>query len=327
MTYDLAIIGGGIQGAACAQAATARGYSVLVLEQYDKPGLATSQKSSKLIHGGLRYLESFQFRLVRECLRERQILLKNAPHLVKLTPFYIPVYSHTRRPPWLIRLGLTLYYLFGGKRFKSIPKQQWHQLDHLNTKYLRAVFQYYDAQTDDQKLTESVMLSAQSLGADIFYQAHFIQANCDNDICRISYKHDHHTHEVKARLLINASGPWVNGVLDKVYPSTSQLQTELVLGSHIIVEGQQQGGVYYLETPQDQRAVFVMPWQGNTLIGTTERHYKGDLHNIVPPKEDIDYLLAVYNYYFTPLLRHCHVIDAFAGVRVLPSSQHRAFFR
>jgi len=327
MIYDLTIIGGGIQGAACAQAAAARGYSVLVLEQYDKPGQATSQKSSKLIHGGLRYLETYQFRLVRECLRERQILLENAPHLVKLTPFYIPVYSHTSRPPWLIRLGLTLYCLFGGKGFKTIPKEEWHKLDGLNTRHLRAVFQYYDGQTDDQKLTESVMLSAQSLGAKIVYQAQFLQASCDREVCHISYKHEHHTHEVEARLLINASGPWVNEVLDKVYPRASQLQTELVLGSHIIVEGQLQHGMYYLETPQDERAVFVMPWQGKIMIGTTERHYKGDLHTIVAPKEDIDYLLAVYNYYFSPLLLHSNVIDSFAGVRVLPSSKHRAFFR
>ena len=324
--YDLAIIGGGIQGAACAQAAAARGYSVILLEQYDKPGQATSKKSSKLIHGGLRYLESYQFRLVRECLRERQILLENAPHLVKLTPFYIPVYGFTCRPVWLIRLGLTLYYFLGGKRFKSIPKSQWKNLDELNTKYLRAVFQYYDAQTDDQKLTESVMLSAQSLGAEVCYQAHFLQATYD-DMCNISYQQNDKTHEIQARLLINASGPWVNDVLKKIYPTPSQLPIDLVLGSHIIVKRQLEHGMYYLETPQDSRAVFVMPWQGNTMIGTTERHYKGDLHTIIPPKEDIDYLLAVYNYYFTPLLRHCDVIDSFAGVRVLPSSKHRLFFR
>ncbi len=327
MIYDLAIIGGGIQGAACAQAAAARGYSVLVLEQYDKPGMATSRKSSKLIHGGLRYLESFQFRLVRECLRERQILLENAPHLVKLTPFYIPVYSFTQRPAWMIRLGLTLYYFFGGKGYKSISKKEWKNLDGLNTRHLRAVFQYYDGQTDDQKLTESVMLSAQSLGAEVCYQAQFLHCECDQDMCHISYKLGSQSHEIQARLLINVAGPWVNDVLNKVYPTPSQLPIDLVLGSHIIVKGQPQKGMYYLETPQDERAVFVMPWQGNTLIGTTEQQYTGDLHTIVAPKEDINYLLAVYNYYFSPLLRHCHVIDSFAGVRVLPRSKHSIFFR
>lgn len=327
MIYDLAIVGAGIQGAACAQAAAARGYSVIVLEQYDKPGQATSRTSSKLIHGGLRYLESYQFHLVRECLQERQILLENAPHLVKLTPFYIPIYAHTSRPTWMIRLGLTLYYLFGGKGYKSIPRSQWENLDGLNTKYLRAVFQYYDGQTDDQKLTESVMLSAQSLGAEVCYQARFLKSECTDDLCHIKYKQGEQTHQIQSRLLINAAGPWVNAVLNKVFPTPSQLPIDLVLGSHIIVKGQLQQGMYYLETPQDERAVFVMPWQGNILIGTTERQYKGNLHHITAPQKDIDYLLAVYNYYFSPLLLHSDVIESFAGVRVLPMSKGKIFFR
>ena len=165
--YDIAIIGGGIHGAACAQAAVEKGYTVLVLEQYEKPGLGTSSKSSKLIHGGLRYLESGQFKLVRECLQERKHLLKSAGSLVRLVPFYIPVYANSSRPPWLIRLGLMIYTLFSGMTFKSIPTNQWQHLDGLKTEGLKKVFQYYDAQTDDQQLTEHVMSQAIKLGAKL----------------------------------------------------------------------------------------------------------------------------------------------------------------
>ena len=169
-SYDLVIIGGGIHGAGIAQAAAARGLSVMVLEQ---SGIAsgTSSRSSKLIHGGLRYLESGQFALVRECLHERTLLLKLAPQLVKLKSFYIPVYRDTTRRPWLLHLGLSLYALLGGLhpavRFCRVPQSRWRNLDGLDTAQLEAVFQYNDAQTDDAALTRAVMRSAQQLGAQL----------------------------------------------------------------------------------------------------------------------------------------------------------------
>jgi len=150
--------------------------------------MGTSCKSSKLIHGGLRYLESGQFVLVKECLQERQRLLKNAPELVKLIPFYIPVYRNSSRPGWMIWLGLSIYTLFSLKPFKSIPKKQWPLLDNIKTKNLSHVFKYFDAQTDDQLLTQSVAKSAQSYGAELIYNANFISSNYHNKLHLINYE-------------------------------------------------------------------------------------------------------------------------------------------
>jgi glycerol-3-phosphate dehydrogenase len=191
MTYDIVIIGGGIHGVGVAQAAAAAGYSALVLEQ---TGLAsgTSSKSSKLIHGGLRNLESGQWRLVRESLREREVLLRVAPELVRLVPFYIPVYRHTRRPAWQIGTGLSLYALLGGlhenNRFSDMARSGWAQLDGLDTRDLQHVFRYYDAQTDDAALTRAVMHSAESLGAQLHCPASFTGAEYTGNGWRVDYR-------------------------------------------------------------------------------------------------------------------------------------------
>ena len=159
-SHDIVVIGGGIHGAGVVQAAAAAGYRTLLLE---KEGLAhgTSSRSSKLIHGGLRYLETLQFSLVQESLGERAILLRIAPHLVRLIPFYVPVYRGTLRRPWQIRIGLSLYALLGGLRkeslFRSVPKDQWTDLDGLDPSGLQSIFQYWDAQTDDAELTRGVV--------------------------------------------------------------------------------------------------------------------------------------------------------------------------
>lgn len=324
--HDLIVIGGGIHGAAVAQAATERGLKVLVLEQYAQPGMATSSKSSKLIHGGLRYLESGQFKLVRECLEERRYLLDTWPDLVRLVPFHIPVYTHTSRRPWLIRLGLALYSLFSGKSFRSIRRAQWPQLDGLKTADLQNVFQYFDAQTDDKRLTQRIMETAISKGATCITGAHFESANCNETGCEVQYIREGINYSASGKLLINCAGPWVNDVLDRIQPPPDKRDMELVLGTHIVVPGKLEQGMYYLEAPQDKRAVFVMPWKDNTLIGTTESPAT-EPYNPAPPDADIEYLLTVYNHYFNRQLVRSHVLDAFAGLRVLPASSGHAFSR
>lgn len=324
--HDLIVIGGGIHGAAVAQAASERGLNVLVLEQYAQPGMATSSKSSKLIHGGLRYLESGQFKLVRECLAERRYLLETYPDLVRLVPFHIPVYTHTSRRPWKIRLGLALYSVFSRKLFRSIGRDQWPQLDGLKADGLQTVFQYYDAQTDDKKLTQRVMIDAINKGAELITGAHFESATCTDDGCEVQYRREGQTHTVHCKLLINCAGPWVNEVLNRIRPYPTQRDIDLVLGTHVVVPGKLEHGMYYLEAPQDQRAVFVMPWKDNTLIGTTERHIK-EPHNPSPPENDITYLLDVHNHYFQRQLIRSSVLDAFAGIRVLPACNGGVFFR
>lgn len=331
-SYDVVVIGGGIHGAGAAQAAAASGYSVLVLEQN---GIATgtSCKSSKLIHGGLRYLESGQFNLVRECLHERTLLLKLAPDLVKLTPFYIPVYPETTRRPWQIRSGLSIYAALGGliedARFKLIPKHRWDSLDGLCTLGLERVFCYYDAQTDDAALTRAVMHSAQSLGTVLEMPAELIAATRTEDGYAIQYRKNDQEHECRAKFVINASGPWANHVLKRITPNIHRLDVDLVQGTHIILEGRLSQGIYYIEAQQDKRAVFVIPWKDKIMVGTTETIYTGDPANVAPHPEEIDYLCQVLAHYF-PHYRTTTPDDiesAFAGLRVLPRTAGTAFTR
>jgi glycerol-3-phosphate dehydrogenase len=327
MKYDIVMIGAGIHGAAVAQAAGAAGYRSLVLEQYPQAATGSSSKSSKLIHGGLRYLESRQLHLVRECLAERKYLLGNAPHLVHMRHFHIPVYQDTRRRPWQIRLGLGLYALLGGKGFCQIPPDQWHQLDGLRTKGLDKVFRYHDAQTDDTRLTRAVLASAESLGADIRYRCTVKQVRCSATGCTVFYQADNTVKDVESRVLVNASGPWVNHVLACIQPAPVALPIDLVQGTHLVIPGKLQQGMYYLEAPQDQRAVFVTPWKDNILLGTTETLYTGDPARVEPLEEEIRYLLDVYNHYFEKTVENSQVTAAFAGLRVLPRSQDAAFHR
>lgn len=327
MPYDLVVIGAGIHGAAVAQTAAAAGYHTLVLEQYDQAALATSSKSSKLVHGGLRYLESGQISLVRECLRERKRLLKNAPHLVHLTPFHIPIYTDTQRRPWKIRLGLSLYALLGGKAFKQLAKSEWSELDGLRRNGLQTVLQYYDGQTDDAKLTRAVLSSAQSLGAEVRFACSFERATYHPKWCNIICRDQGASQDIRARTLVNASGAWVNGVLGRIEPAPETLAIDLVQGTHLVIPGRLQRGMYYLEAPQDQRAIFVMPWRENVLLGTTESLFSGDPSAVQPLETEISYLLTVYNHYFENTLERSQIIDAFAGLRVLPKSEGTAFKR
>jgi glycerol-3-phosphate dehydrogenase len=176
---DVLVVGGGIHGAGCAQAAAAAGHSVLLLEQRALAA-GSSSRSSKLIHGGLRYLESGQWRLVRESLHERTTLLRLAPDLVKLRQFHIPLYGDTRRRGWQLRVGLTLYAALAGfdrsAGFGTVPRRLWGELDGLQSRGLRQVYWYHDAQTDDRLLTEAVVRSAQSLGAELRMPAQLVGA-------------------------------------------------------------------------------------------------------------------------------------------------------
>ena len=327
MDYDIVIIGAGIHGCAVAQAAAASGYRTLLLEQAAQAASATSSRSSKLIHGGLRYLESVQFRLVRECLRERALLLANAPHLVQLQPFHIPIYRTTRRRPWQIRLGLSLYALLGGKGFRRVAASQWDNLDSISTRELQAVYRYHDAQTDDRQLTRAVLASALTLGARVEFNSTVSQANCSGSRCTIQYRSAGGKQQVSASTLVNATGPWVNRTLELVTPAPSQLSIDLVQGTHLLLPGKLRQGMYYLEAPQDQRAVFAMPWENHTLLGTTETLFRGEPESVVPLQAEIDYLLEVYNHYFETDLGPADVLEAFAGVRVLPRSDKNSFYR
>ena len=323
--YDVVVIGAGIQGAGVAQAAAACGYKTLVIEKFSQAGLGTSCKSSKLIHGGLRYLESGQFKLVRECLNERKRLLKNAPRLVKLIAFYIPVYTHSTRPAWKIWLGLIIYSLFSLKKFSIINKKEWGSLDGLNLNNLQYVYKYYDAQTDDKKLTQAVIESANKLGAHTLYNANFIKSVTQDKKHHLTYTRNQRNYLVTCDCIVNCTGPWVDSTQEKIKPILKTPSIELISGTHIILDSPAKKGVYYIEAT-DRRAVFVMPWkEQQTLIGTTERAYSGNVDNIMPTESEKRYLLETYNRHFKEQLTTDNIIDSFAGLRVLPESTQSTF--
>jgi len=329
VSYDLLIIGGGIHGAGIAQAGAAAGQRVLLLEQ---TALAhgTSSRSSKLIHGGLRYLESGQLRLVYESLRERAILLRVAPALVRLVPFHIPIYADTRRRAWQIGMGLSAYAALAGfsraSRFARLPRAQWAALDGLNTTGLQEVFRYHDAQTDDAALTRAVMASAQALGAELALPARFVGARIDAAGCSVQYRQGEQHLECRARVLVNASGAWAEQVLTQITPTPATPAIERVRGSHIVLPGRLPHGVYYLEAPADRRAVFAMPYGENTLVGTTETVHTGSADAVQATPAECAYLSAVAGHYFAHW-RGVEPLASFAGLRVLPAASGRAFSR
>jgi glycerol-3-phosphate dehydrogenase len=268
--YDLVVVGAGIHGAGVAQAAAVKGHSALVIEKREAAGLETSSASSKLIHGGLRYLETAQFRLVYECLREQRLLLRNAPHLVRRSAFYIPVYRDSQRHPAWIYLGLHCYRLLSGWRredaIRTVPRDQWPQLG-IRQENLRAVFRYFDAQTDDQQLTRAVLQSAEKLGAQVRFQCAITRATKADGLYELTLTDG---SLIRCRTLVNAAGPWANAVAAVL--AAPQQPLDWVQGVHLVLERPSPASCFYLESPRDKRAVFVLPWKGKTLVGTTSAY-------------------------------------------------------
>ncbi|HDP89514.1 MAG TPA: FAD-dependent oxidoreductase, partial [Thioalkalivibrio sp.] len=328
MSDDLIVIGGGIHGVATAFEATRRGWRVRLIEQYPRLAQGTSSRSSKLIHGGLRYLEQGQWRLVRESLQARRRLLRLAPELVELTDFHIPVFADSRRGALTIRAGLSLYALLGGlhadNRFCRLPRRAWSRLDGLHTAGLEAVFRYRDGRTDDAALTRALMHAACDRGAQLqlgetVRQVHLHRDGVEVETDRAGYR---------AAAVVNATGPWIDQLLARVEPAQPLPAIERVAGTHIVVPGRLRRGIYYVEAPRDARAVFVMPWRGQVMIGTTERVHCGDPAAVAPTDQEIDYLRETGAHYFDT--RHVdtqQIIDAFAGLRVLPRADDSPFGR
>jgi len=330
--FDVAVIGAGIHGTGVAQAAAAAGHSVLLLEQ-TAVAAGSSSRSSKLIHGGLRYLETGQFGLVRESLRERGLMLRLAPGLVRVQRFYIPVYAHTRRRPWQLRLGLSLYALLASlrpeSRFGTVPRSEWATLDGLDTAGLQAVFWYQDGQTDDRALTRAVQQSALQLGAQLRCPARFESARLEEDGVVLRYAQGETSIESHARVLVNAAGPWADRLARLITPAINVPALECVQGTHLVLPGTVERGIYYLESPHDGRAVFVIPWKGHVMVGTTETRYEGDPALVAPTPAETHYLLGVLKHYFPRwrAMAESDLIQSFAGLRVLPAGPDRAFSR
>ncbi len=322
--YDVLIIGGGIYGCGVAQACSAAGYKTILVEK-NKLASGTSSQSTKLIHGGLRYLEQFNLKLVYEALNERELLLKNAPELVSREWFYIPVYSTGRRPAWFIACGLFLYYLLsaGRSRFKWLSAKDWpFVIAGLNQKKLTAVLAYEDVATDDAALTRAVAASAKTLGCEIHEQLSVEAAEFNGTTWQVRLSNG---KTVTAKVLVNAAGPWVNQVSSMLQPQPPTLDINLVQGSHLLLNRECSAFVY--TESLDGRVMFFRPWKGKTLVGTTEVEYQGDPSKVKPQQSEIDDMLETYNFYFTAMAcQQEDILETYCGLRVLPEVEHAAFF-
>jgi glycerol-3-phosphate dehydrogenase len=316
--YDLAIIGGGINGAGIARDAAGRGLRVILLEQSDL-GSGTSQASTKLIHGGLRYLEHGAFRLVREALTEREVLLRTAPHVVRPMRFVLPAVPGPRSP-LLLRLGLLFYDWLGAR--KILPPARGIDLTHhaagqpLMRKYSYG-FEYSDCCVDDSRLVALNALDAAEHGAVIRTRTRVVRAERE-DAWRLILNTQGRRDVVTARIAVNAAGPWVGIVAETVLRMEGRPPVRLAKGSHIVVRKLFDHGCGYIFQNADKRIVFALPFAEDfTLIGTTDENFAGDLESVSPSAEEVLYLCRSANEYFRERVEPEQVVWAFAGVRSL----------
>lgn len=312
--YDVLVIGGGINGVGCALDLAGRGAKVLLVEKGDLAS-ATSSASSKLIHGGLRYLEQYAFGLVRESLVERQRLLNNAPHLVKPLAFYMP-HMRSMRPQWLLRLGLAFYDLFslGGSlpRARAIKFESDQNVNPLNLN-IKSGFRYFDCQADDSRLVLAIAMKARELGAKILTYSELETATYQDNywLCQVNGK------TVSAKTIVNAAGPWVDTLCHKLDIKT-QYGLRLVKGSHIVLPKMYQGNHAYLLQATDNRVVFVTPYaKSYTMIGTTDVAFDGDPSEVKISPTETQYLLNIVNQYFNNRVSEEDIVNTWSGVRSL----------
>ena len=317
--YDLVVVGGGVNGVGIARDAVGRGLSVLLVERNDLAG-ATSSASSKLIHGGLRYLEHSEFRLVRESLNEREVLWAAAPHIVYPLRFVLPVRSGMR-PAWMLRAGLFLYDHIGTRKFlkptRTLRGTRNPALSSLHEQ-IRVAFEYSDCSVDDARLVVTNAIDAQERGARILTGWVLVSALRESDLWRIDIESGQGVRQrVCARALINAAGPWVETVLRQ--SGISHHRTlRLIKGSHMVVPRLYEGAHAYTLQGGDGRVIFVIPYQDDfTLIGTTEESYDGDPIEVAASMNELEYLCHTVAQYFRTSPKVEHVVWRYAGVRPL----------
>jgi glycerol-3-phosphate dehydrogenase len=309
-SFDLLVVGGGINGAAIARDAAGRGLDVLLVEK-DDLAAHTSSASSKLIHGGLRYLEQYEFRLVRESLHERAILLRTAPHIVCPLKFVLPDPAGGR-PFWLLRLGLLLYDLLRGRDELPRSRREKGADPALKPGFARA--SYYDAWVDDSRLVVLNALDAAERGAEIAVGIELISARRDGEAWTAQLSGG---RTVTARTIVNAAGPWVAEVLNQRLGAQSESRVRLVKGSHVLVPRLWDGDhAYILQNEADGRVVFALPYGEQSLVGTTDIPVATPGEAIVSA-EEIAYLCAAANAYFVRQTAPADVIWSYAGVRSL----------
>jgi glycerol-3-phosphate dehydrogenase len=316
--FDLAIVGGGINGTGIARDAAGRGLRVLLVEQNDLAS-GTSSASTKLIHGGLRYLEHGWVRLVREALGEREVMLRMAPHLTRPLRFVLP-HEPGVRPAWMLRFGLFVYDHLGGR--KILPATRTIDLgrDPLGAPLKdrrRLGFEYYDCQTDDSRLVVLNALDAAERGSVIRTRTRCVGAE-RSEVWQLVLEEGGRRDVVSARVLINAAGPWVGIVAESVLGEAPPARLRLDKGSHIVVRRLFEHDCGYVFQTPDGRVVFALPFEDDfTLVGTTDRSFAGDPSAVAPAADEIAYLCAVVKDHFRAVISPPDVVWSFAGVRSL----------
>ena len=318
-SYDLIIIGGGINGAGIARDAAGRGLSVCLVEQ-DDLAAHTSSASTKLIHGGLRYLEHGELRLVREALSERERLLSIAPHIVRPMRFVLP-YVDGLRPRWLLRLGLFVYDNVGGREKLAGSSSSRLAGTSLGAPLREGIvqgFEYSDCWVEDSRLVVLNAMDAAARGASVQTRTRVVAATPQAGGWSVTVE-DRNTgtrRSLQGRMLINATGAWVNRMLE-ICGITPLQRLRLVKGSHLVLRRQYEGEHAYLLQSADRRVLFAIPFEGHTLVGTTDVPFDGDPAHVVIDADERDYLLAVLNRFLRVPATQTDIISTYAGVRPL----------
>jgi len=319
--FDIVVIGGGVNGCGIARDAVGRGFSVLLAEKGDLAG-GTSSASTKLIHGGLRYLEFYEFALVREALKEREVLWAMAPHIIWPLRFVLPE-SPDSRPAWLLRLGLFLYDHIGGR--KHLPPTRSLDLRHdiagaaLKPSMTKG-FEYSDCRVMDARLVVLNARDAAARGAEILTHTEVVTLARRDGVFVVTLKDalSGTTRDVRARLVVNAAGPWVDPVLNRVADEEPRHHVRLVQGSHIVVRQLYRHDRSYIFQNRDGRVVFAIPYENDfTLIGTTDRDFQGDPASVTISEEEKEYLCAAASEYFRAPVTRDQIVWCYSGVRPL----------
>ena len=317
--FDLLIVGGGINGVGIARDAAGRGLSVLLVERDDLAG-QTSSASSKLIHGGLRYLEQYEFKLVRESLAERERLLRAAPHIVQPLQFILPL-SHSPRPAWMVRAGLFLYDHLG--RRKLLPRSRSVRLDRdtlgegLKPGAQRG-FSYWDCRVQDSRLVILNAIDATERGATILTRTELVGARRERGLWMATLRQAAGERTVSARALVNATGPWAAELFGRLLGVRRRRGIRLIKGSHVVVPRLYPGEHAFLLQNPDRRVVFAIPFEQHfTLVGTTDVDWTGPPSEPSVSEAEIDYLLATVARYFTADVSQDQIVWRYSGIRAL----------
>ncbi|MFK4825216.1 glycerol-3-phosphate dehydrogenase [Paenochrobactrum sp. BZR 588] len=320
--FDIFVIGGGINGCSIARDAIGRGYSVALAEMNDLAS-GTSSRATKLIHGGLRYLEYYEFRLVREALMEREILWANAPHIIAPMRFILPYHKGGTRPAWLLRLGLFLYDHLGGRKklaaTRTLDMKRDPAAKPLKPLFTKA-FEYSDCWVDDARFVVLNARDAADRGAQIYTRTKVVKASRDKTGWLITLQDVHagETRQIRARLLVNAAGPWADKVLEGVEGEKNAHNVRLVQGSHIVIRKKFNDSRAYFFQNNDGRIIFAIPYEQDfTLIGTTDQDYQGDPAKVAITQSETDYLCAAASEYFREPVTEADMVWAYSGVRPL----------